>query len=288
MSAKMLNPIDWLPRLPLGDGVDAIIEWLRATIGFLTRLISEFLGSFMSGFADILLFLPPFILIILIALVAWRFSNYKVALFSLIGLILIYNMELWEAAIITITMILISVLISIAIGLPVGIISTRSDLVHRIVWPILDFMQTMPAFVYLIPAVFFFRLGVVSAMIATVVFSMPPVIRLTGLGIRLVSEEAVEAATAFGSTDWQKLTKVQLPLAMPTIMAGINQCIMLALSMVVIAAMIGAGGLGAIVLRGIQRLDIGLGFESGLAVVIVAIILDRITQSTKQQAASEE
>jgi len=254
----------------------------------LTRLISEFLGSFMSGFADILLFLPPFILIILIALLAWRFSNYKVALFSLIGLILIYNMELWEAAIITITMILISVLISIAIGLPVGIISTRSDLVHRIVWPILDFMQTMPAFVYLIPAVFFFRLGVVSAMIATVVFSMPPVIRLTGLGIRLVSEEAVEAATAFGSTDWQKLTKVQLPLAMPTIMAGINQCIMLALSMVVIAAMIGAGGLGAIVLRGIQRLDIGLGFESGLAVVIVAIILDRITQSTKQQAASEE
>ncbi len=288
MMDKILNPIDWLPRLPLGDGVDALIAWLRATIGLLTRLISEFLGSFMSGFADILLFLPPFILIILIALLAWRFSNYKVALFSFIGLILINNMELWEAAIITITMILISVLISIAIGLPVGIISTRSDLVHRIVWPVLDFMQTMPAFVYLIPAVFFFRLGVVSAMIATVVFSMPPVIRLTGLGIRLVSEEAVEAAAAFGSTDWQKLTKVQLPLALPTIMAGINQCIMLALSMVVIAAMIGAGGLGAVVLRGIQRLDIGLGFESGLAVVIVAIILDRITQSTKQQGTSEE
>jgi len=287
VTEKILNPIDFLPRLPLGDGVDAIIEWLRGTIGLFTRLLSEFLSTFMGGFSDLLLWFPPFILIIIISLIAWRFSSYKVAIFTFVGLILIYNMGLWDAAVTTITMILISVLISIIIGLPVGILSTRSDLIHRIVWPVLDFMQTMPAFVYLIPAVFFFRLGVVSAMIATVVFSMPPVIRLTGLGIRLVSKEAVEAATAFGSTDWQKLTKVQLPLAMPTIMAGINQCIMLALSMVVIAAMIGAGGLGAMVLRGIQRLDIGLGFESGLAVVIVAIILDRITQRKTESSAEE-
>ncbi len=292
---EILNPIDLLPRLPLGDGVDALINWLRFNIGLLTRMISDTLSSFMDSFSSFLLEFPPFVeltlpflVIILITLLAWRFSDYKIALFTLAGLTLIYNMELWPHAVDTITMILIAVLISICIGLPVGILTTRSDTFHRIVWPILDFMQTMPAFVYLIPAVFFFRLGVVSAMIATVVFSMPPVIRLTGLGIRQVPKEVVEAATAFGSTSWQKLTKVQLPLAKPTIMAGINQCIMLALSMVVIAAMIGAGGLGGEVLRGIQRLRLGLGFESGLAVVIVAIILDRITQSSRQKAAAEE
>ena len=285
---SILNPLDLLPRIPLGSWVDALIEWLRGTIGPVTRIISVFLSGLMEHLTDALLFIPPFLFILLVTALAWRITNRRVALFSLVGLSLIYNITLWEAAINTLTMIIISVLISLCIGLPLGILSTRSKLVHKIVWPILDFMQTMPAFVYLIPAIFFFRMGVVSAMIATVVFSVPPVIRLTGLGIRLVPEEMVEAATSFGTTDWQKLTKVEFPMALPTIMAGVNQCIMLALSMVVIAAMIGAGGLGSVVLRGIQRLNIGLGFEGGLAVVILAIILDRITQSGKKQASEEE
>ncbi|RQD69142.1 MAG: ABC transporter permease subunit [Tindallia sp. MSAO_Bac2] len=273
--------MDFIPRIPIGNWVDDIIQALRTAIGPLTRVISTILSGFMGVLSDLLLLIPPFILILIISAVAWKLASQRVAVFSFIGLSLIYNIGLWEESIITITMILVAVFISLLIGIPTGILSTRYDMVHKIVWPILDFMQTMPAFVYLIPAIFFFRLGVVSAMIATVVFSVPPVIRLTGLGIRLVPEDMVEAATAFGTTDWQKLTKVQLPLAMPTIMAGVNQCIMLALSMVVIAAMIGAGGLGAVVLRGIQRVDLGLGFEGGVSVVILAIILDRITQRTK-------
>lgn len=287
---SLLNPIDNLPSLPVADTIERANDWLLSVIGDATRNISLFLGDrgLMGSFTDALLWLPPFVLIVIISLIAWRLSRAGVAVFTFFGLILIYNMGYWVGAVQTITLILISVGISIVIGVPVGILSTRSDLVHRIVWPILDFMQTMPAFVYLIPAVFFFRIGVVSAMIATVVFSMPPVIRLTGLGIRQVSKEVVEAATSFGANEWQKLTKVQLPLAKPTIMAGINQCIMLALSMVVIAAMIGAKGLGASVLRGIQRLDIGGGFASGLAVVILAIILDRVTQSNKKKKLTGE
>lgn len=284
---KILNPIDLLPSLPVADTIERANDWLLALIGDATRAFSMFLGDrgLMGDFTDALLWFPPFVLIVIISLIAWRLSNIKIAAFAFLGLTLIQNMGYWVGAVETITLILVSVGISILIGVPVGIMSARSDLVHRIVWPILDFMQTMPAFVYLIPALFFFRVGVVSAMIATVVFSMPPVIRLTGLGIRQVSREVVEAAVTFGANEWQKLTMVQLPLAKPTIMAGINQCIMLALSMVVIAAMIGAKGLGASVLRGIQRLDIGGGFASGLAVVILAIILDRITQSTRQKSA---
>ncbi|SDY64840.1 ABC transporter permease [Tindallia californiensis] len=281
MTSSILNPLDFIPRIPIGNWVDSIIQALRTAIGPLTRVISTVLSGFMGVFSDLLLMIPAFFLIIIISAIAWKLASQRVAVFSFLGLSLIYNIGLWEESIITVTMILVAVFISLLIGLPTGILSTRYEMVHKIVWPILDFMQTMPAFVYLIPAIFFFRLGVVSAMIATVVFSVPPVIRLTGLGIRLVPEDMVEAATAFGTTDWQKLTKVQLPLAMPTIMAGVNQCIMLALSMVVIAAMIGAGGLGAVVLRGIQRVDLGLGFEGGVSVVILAIILDRITQRSK-------
>ncbi len=285
---KIFNPLDLLPRLPLGDGVDTFIDWLLFWIRGITRFISDVLSTFMDYFADALLWIPPFILVLIFALLAYYFTkNYKVALFSFIGLALLYNMELWSASITTITMILISVLIAIVIGVPLGILASKSDLFHQIITPVLDFMQTLPPFVYLIPAVFFFGTGVVAAMIATVVFAMPPVIRLTNLGIRLVNPELIEAAAAFGTTYWQKLSKIQVPLAMPTIMAGVNQCIMLALSMVVIAAMIGGGGLGALVLRGINRLDIGLGFESGLGVVIVAIILDRITQSSGQQEKEE-
>jgi glycine betaine/proline transport system permease protein len=194
-------------------------------------------------------------------------------------MVLIFGMGIWQETISTLALVIGSSLVALAIGIPVGIAMARNDAVEAIVRPILDFMQTMPPFVYLIPAAIFFGLGKVPGAIATLVFAMPPAVRLTNLGIRQVSREQVEAGQAFGCTSTQLLFKVQLPLAMPSIMAGVNQTIMLALSMVVIASMIGAGGLGNTVLTGIQRLDVGLGFEGGLGVVLLAILLDRITQS---------
>jgi glycine betaine/proline transport system permease protein len=188
-------------------------------------------------------------------------------------------MGLWEQTVQTLSLVLAASTVALAVGVPVGISMARSDLIESLIRPVLDFMQTMPPFVYLIPAAIFFGLGTVPGAIATVVFAMPPAVRLTNLGIRQVNEEQIEAGLAFGCTRRQLLTKVQLPLAMPSIMAGVNQTIMLALSMVVIASMIGAGGLGNTVLTGIQRLNVGLGFEGGLGVVILAILLDRITQS---------
>jgi len=198
---------------------------------------------------------------------------------SALGLLLVWDLNLWDLSMETLALVIASTVLALLIGIPTGIMAARSDLVNRALKPVLDLMQTMPAFVYLIPAVIFFGLGNVPGMIATVVFAMPPVIRLTALGILQVPRDLIELAEAFGTTERQKLIKVQLPLAMPTIMAGVNQCIMMALSMVVIAAMIGARGLGYKVLEGIQRLDIGTGFEAGLAIVILAIILDRLTQS---------
>ncbi len=184
----------------------------------------------------------------------------------------------------TLSLVIASTLMAMIIGLPLGIAMARKDSVAAIVRPILDLMQTMPAFVYLIPAAMFFGLGAVPGAIATVIFAMPPVVRLTNLGIRQVHHEFIEAGNAFGCTSTQLLFKIQLPNALPSIMAGINQTIMLSLSMVVIASMIGAGGLGNTVLTGIQRLDVGTGFEGGLAVVILAVILDRITQSLGQKS----
>jgi len=194
-----------------------------------------------------------------------------------LGLLLSENIGLWGAFVETLALVLTAELLVMVVGLPLGVLAARKDGFHSVVRPVLDFMQTMPAFVYLIPAVMFFGLGLVPGVVATFVFALPPLIRLTNLGIRQVPRELVEAADAFGATASQKLFKVQIPVAMPTIMAGVNQSIMLGLSMVVIAAMIGAGGLGEDVLRGIQRLQVGQGFEAGLVVVILAIILDRIT-----------
>jgi glycine betaine/proline transport system permease protein len=188
-------------------------------------------------------------------------------------------MGLWEEMVSTLALVLAASLIALLFGIPLGIAMARSDIVKAITRPVLDLMQTMPSFVYLIPAAMFFGLGQVPGTIATVIFAMPPAVRLTDLGIREVDAEHVEAGLAFGCTRRQLLFKVQLPLAMPSIMAGVNQTIMLALSMVVIASMIGAGGLGSTVLTGIQRLDVGQGFQGGIAVVILAVILDRITQS---------
>jgi glycine betaine/proline transport system permease protein len=188
-------------------------------------------------------------------------------------------MDLWKATMQTLSLVITSVLIALAIGIPIGIWAAKKDTVDKVVRPILDFMQTLPAFVYLIPAVLFFKLGPVPGVIATLIFSLPPAVRLTNLGIRQVPTEIKEASIAFGSTSKQMLFKAELPVALPTILAGVNQTIMLSLSMVVIAGMIGAGGLGNEVLKGITQLKIDVGFEGGLAIVILAIYLDRITQA---------
>jgi glycine betaine/proline transport system permease protein len=188
-------------------------------------------------------------------------------------------MGYWKEAIQTTTLVLVSTIIALVIGIPFGILSAKSNAADAVIRPVLDFMQTMPAFVYLIPAIFFFSVGNTPGVIATVIFSLPPAVRLTNLGIRTVPGDVIEAGRAFGANEKQILYKIQLPLAMPTILAGINQVILLSLSMVVIASMVGARGLGSIVYQGIQQNDIAKGFESGLGIVVLAIILDRITQS---------
>ncbi|RZS77264.1 glycine betaine/proline transport system permease protein [Phyllobacterium myrsinacearum] len=241
--------------------------------------IALIIGIVTDGIGSGLLFIPqPAGIVLLAVLALWR-VGLSFAVFTVLSLWLVGHMGLWPSMIETLALVIAATLIAILIGIPTGIAMARSDTMASAVRPVLDLMQTMPAFVYLIPAAMFFGLGAVPGTIATVIFSMPPVVRLTNLGIRQVHSEFVEAGLAFGCTRMQLLSKVQVPNAMPSIMAGINQTIMLSLSMVVIASMIGAGGLGNTVLTGIQRLDIGTGFEGGLAVVILAVILDRITQS---------
>ncbi|EFL51808.1 binding-protein-dependent transport systems inner membrane component [Solidesulfovibrio fructosivorans JJ]] len=267
-----------LPRIPLGQGIEFSIDFLSDHLAPLTKSISLILETAIDAMGTALMAVPPWALIIVIAILAWRLGSRRIGLLALFGLTLVWDLGLWEPTISTIILVLFSTVIATSIGVPLGILAAMRPGWGRIIMPLLDFMQTMPAFVYLIPAIPFFGLGPVSAIFSTVIFAMPPAIRLTCLGIRQVPESLTEAADAFGATRMQRLRKVELPLALPTIMAGINQTIMLSLSMVVIAAMIGARGLGGEVWKAIQRLEPGLGFEAGLAVVIVAVILDRVTQ----------
>ncbi|HEY4553152.1 MAG TPA: proline/glycine betaine ABC transporter permease [Bacillaceae bacterium] len=272
-----------LPRIPLADWIDLFVDWLVGNFGNVFDGITSFLEGFVEGMVTGFGWIPSIALTVIFALLAWKISNWKIALFTLTGFLLIDYLGYWDAMLQTLALVLTSVIISIAVGIPIGIWASQQEAVRRIVTPVLDFMQTMPAFVYLLPAIFFFNIGVVPGVVASVIFSMPPTIRLTILGIRQVPEDLIEATEAFGSTTGQKLVKVQLPLAMPTIMAGVNQSIMLALSMVVIASMVGAPGLGEEVYRAVTQLKTGVGFEAGLAIVIVAIVLDRITQNAGRQ-----
>lgn len=259
--------------------VDAFISWLQVYFAPLFTFIQNVITPITDFLTRILSVLPPFATLILLSLLTWWLSRLRIAIFALLGFLLIYNLGLWDATIQTISLVLTSTIFSVVIGIPLGLWAGRSDKANKVIHPIMDFMQTMPAFVYLIPAVFFFALGATPAIIASVVFAMPPTIRLTSLGLRQVPKELTEAADAFGSTPTQRLFKVEIPLATKSILAGINQTIMLSLSMVVISSMIGAGGLGNLVLQSISRLQVGKGFEAGLAIVIIAIVLDRITQN---------
>ncbi|KQR30050.1 ABC transporter permease [Agrobacterium cavarae] len=263
----------------IGDGVDAVVNYVLDNFSPFLDFVATVIGFVTSTIQETLTAIPmPVGILIFVILSFWRVGAAFGVLAGL-ALWLVDHMGLWTAMMETLSLVIASTLMAMIIGLPLGIAMARKDSVAALVRPVLDLMQTMPAFVYLIPAAMFFGLGAVPGAIATVIFAMPPVVRLTNLGIRQVHVEFIEAGNAFGCTPSQLLFKVQLPNAMPSIMAGINQTIMLSLSMVVIASMIGAGGIGNTVLTGIQRLDVGTGFEGGLAVVILAVILDRLTQS---------
>ncbi|KQN97107.1 ABC transporter permease [Paenibacillus sp. Leaf72] len=268
-----------IPKIPLADWIGALETWLETHLGPLFKLIKVVVGETVGGLNVALDFFPPLVLIILFTAAAWFLGKWRMALFTFVGLLIIDNLGYWSQTMQTLSLVLTSALISVVVGVPVGILCARKNSIQNIVTPILDFMQTMPAFVYLLPAVSFFSLGVVPGVIASIIFAIPPTIRMTNLGIRQVPEELTEAADAFGSTPSQKLIKLQLPIALPSIMAGINQTIMLSLSMVVIASMIGAQGVGSYVYRAVTQGNTGVGFEAGIAIVILAIILDRLTQN---------
>jgi len=265
-------------NIPLIDWINRLFEWLNMYISPFLRSVSKFVGRFVEYFEDFLIWLPEIVVILFITAFVWKLVNYKLALFAFIGLLFTYGVGFWDETMSTIALALTGTAVSLLFGIPIGIIASQSNTAERFIRPILDFMQTLPSFVYLIPAVMFFGMGKVSALAATMIFSMPPAVRLTNLGIREVSADMVEAANAFGSSRWQVLKEVQLPLALSTIMAGVNQCIMMALSMTVIASMIGAGGLGNVVLRSMQTLNIGMGAAGGLSIVVLAILLDRMTE----------
>eukprot|EP01155_Anaeramoeba_flamelloides_P025006 Anaeramoba_flamelloidesa811970_88.p1 GENE.a811970_88~~a811970_88.p1 ORF type:complete len:344 (-),score=-9.83 a811970_88:1018-2049(-) len=271
---------------PFEESIIPFDEWTNSGIDWLVQNYREvFLAAkapidiVLKSTETFLLFLNPYVVILFFVLMALQFASKRLAVGTLVSFFIIGFIGAWEASMVTLSLVITSVIFSILIGLPLGIWCAKSDTVDKVVRPILDAMQTTPAFVYLIPIVMLFGIGNVPGVIVTIIFALPPLIRLTNLGIRQVPEDLIEASRSFGANSKQMLWKVQIPVAMPTIMAGINQTLMLALSMVVIASMIAVGGLGQMVLRGIGRLDVGLAAVGGLGIVMLAIILDRLTQS---------
>ncbi|PLR30508.1 proline/glycine betaine ABC transporter permease ProW [Chimaeribacter californicus] len=265
--------------LPFDHWVTVAIDWLVLHFRPLFQGIRVPVDFILSHFQLLLQGLPAPVAILIFALIAWQFASVGMGVATLVSLVLIGAIGAWSQAMVTLSLVLTSLFFCVLIGLPLGIFLARSPRASKIIRPMLDAMQTTPAFVYLVPIVMLFGIGNVPGVVVTIIFALPPVVRLTILGINQVPADLVEAAESFGASPRQMLFKVQLPLAMPTIMAGINQTLMLALSMVVIASMIAVGGLGQMVLRGIGRLDMGLASVGGLGIVILAIILDRLTQS---------
>lgn len=251
-----------IPKIPLANWIESLESWMENNFEPLFKLIRIIVGETVNGLDAFLNWFPALVLIVIFSALAWYLGKWRMGLFTLFGLLIIENLGYWSQTMQTLALVLTSAFISVLIGVPVGILCARSNRIQKIVTPLLDLMQTMPAFVYLLPAVTFFSLGVVPGVISSIIFAIPPTIRLTNLGIRQVPAELVEAADAFGSTPSQKLFKLQLPIAMPTIMAGINQTIMLSLSMVVIASMIGAQGVGAYVYRAVTQGNTGVGSHS--------------------------
>ncbi|KTA85835.1 glycine betaine/L-proline ABC transporter permease ProW [Aeromonas salmonicida] len=280
--------VDWLDPfqqalVPLDVWVESGIGWLVENLRPVFQLIRAPVEVTLNAMTHLLQTVPSTLMMGMLALIAWQMVNGRMALGTLLSLVGIGLIGAWSDAMVTLSLVLTSLFFCILIGLPVGIMLARSERLSTWTRPLLDAMQTTPAFVYLIPIVMLFGIGNVPGVVVTVIFALPPMIRLTMLGIRQVPEDLVEAAHSFGASPSQLLFKVQLPLAMPTIMAGVNQTLMLALSMVVIASMIAVGGLGQMVLRGIGRLDMGLASIGGLGIVLLAIVLDRLTQAMGQR-----
>jgi glycine betaine/proline transport system permease protein len=289
---EWLNGIaDWISsrehRIPLGEWSKSAVDWLTTNFENAFDLLTTVLDAIIQGTVGLLLAIPALIFVLLASGLAYFIQrSWKLAIFVALGLLLALNFDLWKATIETLVLVLYATLASLAVGVPVGILASRRPTIYQILSPVLDLMQTLPTFVYLVPVLIFFGLGPVPGLIATVIFVVPSPIRLTYLGISQVQKPLIEAGESFGCTKWQLLMKVKLPAALPTIMAGVNQTIMLSLSMVVIAALVGAGGVGAPVVRALNQRNVPLSIESGITIVILAIILDRIIRQrryTKQK-----
>ncbi|WP_145941413.1 MULTISPECIES: proline/glycine betaine ABC transporter permease [Corynebacterium] len=265
------------PDIPLGRWISDFIDWFNRAFSWLLDFIGTVLGGAYDGVAAVLGAPVYWVMIIILAAVAWAAASWKVAVFTVVGLYIVRGVNQWGNTMDTLSMVFVAVVIAVVISVPVGIWAAKSATVSAIVKPVLDFMQAMPALAYLVPIMVIFGIGVVPGMIATLIFCLPPGVRFTELGIRQVNQETVEAGNAFGATPRHILFRIELPLALPTIMAGINQVIMLALSMVVLAGMAGADGLGGPVTQSLQTLNVPLGVNAGVAVVILAIFLDRVT-----------
>lgn len=272
-----------MPRLHLGAWVDSAVDFLQRHLSWLFDAIGSVVTGLYDGIDAVLSAPSPLLFAGILAVAAWWLRGFLAGILAFAGFALVDSLGLWSEAMSTLSLVLVATLVTLVIAVPLGILAARSDRVSGVLRPVLDFMQTMPAMVYLIPGIIFFGVGVVPGIIATIIFSLPPGVRMTELGIRQVDAELVEAAEAFGTTPRDTLVRLQLPLALPTIMAGVNQVIMLGLSMVVIAGMVGGGGLGGAVYRAIGNVDIGLGFEAGVSIVILAMYLDRMTGALGRQ-----
>ena len=270
-------PIDY--GREIGLRIKEIIDWMNVNLDFIFSFIKNALLRALVWLEDVMIWVPWPAFMIGVGVLAWRMAGVRIGVFSVLALLAIAVFGLWESAMETASLIVVTVTLSIVIAVPVGVWASQSDRLDQILRPILDGMQTMPSFVYLVPAIAFFGLGNVPAVIATLIYAVPPAVRLTNLGIRQVPEETIEAATSFGATNAQLLLRVKIPLAIPTIMAGVNQTTLMALAMVVIASLVGAGGLGEDVNRALGRIEPGNAFLAGLGIVFLAIIIDRITQA---------
>ena len=268
-----------IPRIPVGSWAELIIRWIQNNLNGFLDAIAHAGNQINDSLTDVLLIASPLVLVVIFALIAWVVKSWKLAVGTVITFLLIISMNQWENAMETLALVIVATATALIIAIPLGIWAARNRYVSAVVRPVLDLMQTMPAFVYLIPAVLFFSIGAVPGLFATLIFAMPPGVRMTELGIKQVDKETVEAGRAFGATDWEILTGIQLPLAIPTIMAGVNQVIMLALSMAVIAGMVGADGLGQEVVSALAKINIAKGTEAGLSIVFLAIFLDRVTSA---------
>ena len=277
----MISPSDFdFLAIPFADWINLFVrDWLVPNFRPFFRSMQWPVSQVLNGLSAFLNATPMLVFTAALALIAWRTAGRGVAIFTLVALVFIDLIGLWPETMTTLAMVVTAVFFCVVIGVPLGVLAARSDIFQAVLRPILDIMKTIPSFVYLVPIVMLFGVGVVPGIIATIIFALPPIIRLTNLGIRNVRHDLTEAAVAFGATPWQSLVEVQFPLALRTIMAGLNQTLMLALSMVVIAALIGAGGLGLTVFTGLGRLDVGNATAGGVGIVLLAIILDRISQA---------